>query len=176
MKGTFGYGVRKAIQVAAQGWSMVTSHTICRGFKRAGFRNPAVTETTPEEEENLTSAARANCVFIPWDTDDADIILTEVEVFQTHAIYEDEIANEFLAPVGEEGVSDASESIPINPSHQEFLATLESRKMVRLNASFEYGPEMDELHTLSFRMQSNGIRHVLKKKQTTSHQLFAPRE
>ena len=170
MKGTFGYGVRKAIQVAAQGWSMVTSHTVCRGF-----RNPAVTETTPEDE-NLTSAARANCVFIPWDTDDADIILTEVEVFQTHAIYEDEIANEFLAPVGEEGVSDASESIPINPSHQEFLATLESRKMVRLNASFEYGPEMDELHTLSFRMQSNGIRHVLKKKQTTSHQLFAPRE
>ncbi|CAL4219236.1 unnamed protein product, partial [Meganyctiphanes norvegica] len=45
------------IQVAAQAWSMVTSRTIARCFKRAGFKHLAVTEPTPqEEEENLPLA------------------------------------------------------------------------------------------------------------------------
>ncbi|CAL4069779.1 unnamed protein product, partial [Meganyctiphanes norvegica] len=164
-----------AIQVAAQAWSMVTPRTIARCFKRAGFKHPAVTEPTPEEEEeeNLPLAqlaARLTCVGIPCDTADADRILTEDDGLQTHAISEEEIDNELLTPVGEDEVpepEDASESLPIKPSHKEFLAALEAIKLVQLYASFEDGPEMDELHTLSFRMQSIGIRHMPKKKQTT---------
>ena len=89
---------------------MVTPRTICRCFKRADFRNPAVTEPTPEEE-SLTPEARVNCVVIPWDTADADIILNEDEVLQTHAIYVEEIANELFAPVGNIGITQDDASL-----------------------------------------------------------------
>ena len=66
---------------------------------------------------------------------------------------------------------------PVNrPTHHDFIAALESLKVLNLYASFEDGPEMEELQKLSMKMQSIGIRHEPKKKQTTLHHFFAPRE
>ena len=181
------YTLYDALQVIDQAWSMVTPRTITRCFRRAGFKHPDVTEPTPEDEveENLPLAqlaTRLTRAGIPCDAADANRILTEEEGLQTHGIStEDEITNGVLGIEMSGDSSDNDDDVhceaPVNrPTHHEFIAALEYLKVLNLYASFEDGPEMEELQKLSMKMQSIGIRHEPKKKQTTLHQFFAPRE
>ena len=68
---------------------------------------------------------------------------------------------------------------PVNrPTHHDFIAALESLKVLNLYASFEDGPRDGRTTKaiLSIKMLSIGIRHEPKKKQTTLHQFFLHQE
>ena len=66
---------------------------------------------------------------------------------------------------------------PVNrPTHHDFKAALESLKVLNLYASFEDGPEMEELQKLSTKMQFIGISYEPKKKETTLHHFFLHQE
>ena len=178
------YNLFDALDVVSHAWSLVTPRTIARCFRRAGFKHPNITEPTPEEEEeeNLPLAqlaTRLTDVGIPCDTTDVNRILTEDEGLQTHGISTtDDIVNNVLyQDEGDEDIEETdSDPIPPKPTHREFLAALESLKVLNLYASYEDGQEMDEIRAMSLKIQSYATRHEPKKIQTTLHQFFAPRE
>ena len=45
------FNILEALKLCVQAWELVTPRTIARCFRYAGFNNPAVTVSTPEEEE-----------------------------------------------------------------------------------------------------------------------------
>ena len=141
-----------------------------------------MTELTSEEEEeeNLPLAqlaSRLTNAGIPCDTAEVNRILTEDEGLQTHGIStEDEIANAILCQEEEDIEDTDSDPAPSKPTHSEFLEALESLKVLQLYASFDDAPEMDEVSDLLLKVQTMCIRHEPKKRQTTLHQYFVPRE
>ena len=176
------YNLFDALGVVTQAWGLVTPRTIARCFRRAGFKHPNITEPTPEEdeEENLPLtqlATRLTSVGIPCDTAEVNRILTEEEGLQTHGIStDDEIANAVLPQEEEEIEQTEVDPVPTKPSHREFLAAMEHLKVLQVYASFDDAPEMDDLSELLLKVQTMCIRHEPKKRQTTLHQFFAPRE
>ena len=124
-------------------------------------------------------ATRLTGVGIPCDTVQVNRILTEDEGLQTHGIStDDEIANGILCQEEEEEEIEETDidPVPTKPTHREFLAALEHLKVLQLYASFDDAPEMDDVNELSLKLQTICIRHEPKKRQTTLHQFFTPRE
>ena len=78
--------MRPALQYCVKAWGMVTPRTISRCFRHAGFKNPAVTELTPEEEEeeNMSLAdlaLRMSEAGRPHTVEDLDQAFAEEEGF-----------------------------------------------------------------------------------------------
>ena len=178
------FNIFNATEVLTQAWDLVTARTIARCFRKAGFKHPDVHEPTPEEleEEELPLAQLAQRLTnagIPCDAAAAREALTEDEGLQTSAVRStEEIVGEILNPQ-EDGASDSEEDesstepLPVKPTHKEFTQALEALKVIRDYASFNEGDDVDEIYNLSLKLQSLGVRHEPKKRQTTLHNFFS---
>ena len=56
-----------------------------------------------------------------------------------------------------EDAENVTEVVPGKQSHKEFLATLESLKVIQQYASFSEGEVMDDIYNLSLKMHGIGI-------------------
>ena len=92
------FNILEALRICVQTWELVTPRTIARYFRHAGFNNPAVTVSTPEDEEEESlplpelvqrrnSVGRVNEFGWPFTPDTLAHGLAEVEGFPITGIH-----------------------------------------------------------------------------------------
>ena len=154
------FNILEALKLIVQASETVTARTIARCFRHAGFNNPAVTPTTPEEEEEeslplsvlaqrLNASGRVNEHGIPFTVEALDHVLTEDEGLQTTGVPTDAEIVDMIreecnsTPELEEIDEEPEQEVPVRFSHKKLMEAID---IVEGFFVLQHGLDAEEMH------------------------------